>query len=166
MIMKKYLGIATIFAVGLVLAIGSANADKEAKKEGKKADAPKLTCPVSGKPVNPEATVDYKGGKVAFCCPNCPKAFAANTEKYAAKANQQLYASKQAKLVACPITGKKLNPETKITVAGTPVCFCCNGCKGKVTKAEGDAQLELVFGDKAFEKGFEVVKKEKKDKKD
>jgi hypothetical protein len=31
-----------------------------------------------------------------------------------------------------------------------------------VLKAEGDAQLELVFGDAAFEKGFEIVKAEKK----
>lgn len=156
--MKKYLGIAVVLAVGLVLSIGTANADKEAKKGAKKAEA-KLTCPVSGKPVNPEATVDYKGGKVAFCCTNCPKAFAANTAKYATKANLQLVQSGQAKEVKCPITGKDLNPETKISVAGTNVCFCCNGCKGKVTKAEGDAQLELVFGDKAFDKGFVVGKK-------
>lgn len=119
-----------------------------------------IKCPVSGKPINKDATVDYKGGKVYFCCPNCPKAFAAKTEKFAAKANQQLYATGQAKLVKCPLTGKKLNPATKISVAGTNVCFCCNGCKGKATKAQGDAQLNLVFGDKAFKKGFVVGKKE------
>lgn len=118
-----------------------------------------VKCPVSGKPINKDATVDYKGGKVYFCCPNCPKAFAGNTKKFAAKANQQLYQTGQAKLTKCPITGKKLNPATKISVAGTDVCFCCNGCKGKVSKAEGAAQLELVFGDKAFKKGFTVGKK-------
>ncbi len=155
--MKKFVGFALVFALGLTVALSSAVADKEAKKDG-----PKLTCPVSGKPVNPEATVDYKGGKVAFCCTNCPKAFAANTAKYATKANLQLVQSGQAKEVKCPLTGKPLNPATKTSVAGTNVCFCCNGCKGKVTKAEGDEQLELVFGDKAFDKGFVVGKKGEK----
>jgi YHS domain-containing protein len=157
MIMKKYLGIAAIIAVGLVLAIGTANADKEAKKD----PLAGAKCPVSGKAAKDidGSSVDYKGGKVYLCCAGCPKAFEKDTAKFAAKANQQLYQTGQAKLVKCPITGKKLNPETKISVAGTDVCFCCNGCKGKASKAEGDAQLELVFGDKAFEKGFEVAKK-------
>jgi hypothetical protein len=35
------------------------------------------------------------------------------------------------------------------------VCLCCGGCKGKVAKATGDDQLELVFG-KNFDKGFKV----------
>ena len=86
-------------------------------------------------------------------------AFKADTAKYATKANHQLVETKQAKLTACPLTGGKLNPETKIQVAGLDVCFCCNNCKGKVEKAKGDEQLDLVFGDKAFEKGFKVEKK-------
>jgi hypothetical protein len=119
----------------------------------------KATCPVAGKPAVADKSVDYKGGKVYFCCGGCPGAFAADTAKYAAKANHQLYETKQAKLVACVISGGKLNPETKIQVAGLDVCFCCNNCKGKVEKAKGDEQLEMVFGDKAFEKGFKVEKK-------
>jgi YHS domain-containing protein len=46
------------------------------------------TCPVSGKPINPEHTVDYKGKKVYFCCPKCPAAFNADPEKYVAKLPQ------------------------------------------------------------------------------
>ena len=68
-----------------------------------------------------------------------------------------MYATKQAKLVKCPIKGKKLNLKTAIDVAGTKVAFCCNGCKGKVSKATGAAQLELVFSDKAFAKGVKVA---------
>lgn len=45
-------------------------------------------CPVSGKPINPEAFVEYKGEKVYFCCPGCPKAFEENPEKYVAKLPQ------------------------------------------------------------------------------
>lgn len=122
----------------------------------------KAKCPVSGKEVKAASAVDYKGAKVFFCCDGCPDAFKKDTAKYSAKANQQLVATGQAKEVKCPLAGRDLNPETKIQVAGTDVCFCCNNCKGKASKATGDEQLELVFGDKAFEKGFKIVEEKKK----
>jgi len=115
-----------------------------------------VKCPVSGKPVNPEAFVEYNGGKVYFCCNNCPKAFQKNPAKYEAKANHQLAQTAQLKQVACPITGKPINASTAIDVQGVQVAFCCNNCKGKVAKATGDEQLELVFGAKA--KGWEAAK--------
>jgi YHS domain-containing protein len=124
-----------------------------------KVDLAKAKCPVSGKECAADTGVDYKGAKVYFCCNNCPKAFAKDTAKYAAKANQQLVVTGQAKQVKCPLAGKDLNPETKITVAGTDVCFCCNNCKAAASKVAGDEQIEKVFGDEAFKKGFEVTKK-------
>src|SRR5260221_5220632 len=70
------------------------------------ADAIKLDgikCPVAGtKAAKAGTEVDYKGGKVFFCCDNCPKAFAADKAKFAEKANHQLAATKQAKQVKCP----------------------------------------------------------------
>ncbi|HEX5472918.1 MAG TPA: YHS domain-containing protein [Lacipirellulaceae bacterium] len=45
-------------------------------------------CPVSGKPIDPEHFVEYKGKKVYFCCPHCPEAFKANPEKYLSKLPQ------------------------------------------------------------------------------
>lgn len=128
-----------------------------------KVNLDKAKCPVSGKECAPDTGVDYKvlgkDTKVYFCCNNCPKAFAKDKAKYAAKANMQLVATGQAKEIKCPFTGKDLNPDTKIKVDGTDVCFCCNNCKGSAEKLTGDEQIEKVFGDKAFEKGFEVVKK-------
>ena len=139
--------------LGVVLIAGySAIADKAEFK---------ANCPVSGKAAKATSYLEYKGAKVYFCCDNCPKAFAANTAKYASKANHQLYQTGQAKLVKCPIAGKKLNPATAIAVSGKKVCFCCAGCKGKVAKLEGAAQVELVFNDKAFAKGFKVAKAKK-----
>ena len=152
--MKKFVGLALVLAIGMAVVIGTADADK--KKEGVAA-----TCPVSGKAINPKAAVDYKGGKVYFCCPNCPKAFAKDTAKFASKANHQLALTGQAKQVACPIAGKKTNPKTEIKVAGVGVQFCCNGCKGKANKAE-DA-VALVFNDKAFAKAFKVAAAKKKE---
>lgn len=45
-------------------------------------------CPLSGKPINPEVTVDYKGEKVYFCCPGCPSGFEAEPEKFVSKLPQ------------------------------------------------------------------------------
>jgi YHS domain-containing protein len=124
----------------------------------------KPTCPVSGKEAVDSASVDYKGGKVYFCCPGCPDEFKANTAKYAVKANHQLVGTKQAVEMKCPLTGRPLNKETAIDVQGVKVAFCCNNCKGKVAAAKGEEQLKLVFADKPFAQGFEV-KKEKEESK-
>jgi YHS domain-containing protein len=113
--------------------------------------------------MNPKAaakadkSVSYKGGKVFFCCDNCPKKF--DAEKNATAANHQLVQSGQAKQAKCPLSGGDLNADTKIKVAGAEVAFCCNMCKGKVMEAKGDAQIDMVFSNKAFEKaGFKVGK--------
>jgi len=127
--------------------------------EAKKVDLEKVKCPVSGKAVKADATVDYKDAKVYMCCQNCPKAFAKDTKKFATKANMQLVQTKQAKQVACPITGKDVK-DAVAKVAGLEIGFCCNNCKGKVDKAGDSDKLALVFSDKAFKKGFKVPKKE------
>jgi YHS domain. len=124
------------------------------------ADAVKLdgiNCVVQGtKPAKAETGVDYKGGKVYFCCMNCPKAFAADTAKYAAKANFQLAATKQAKQMKCPLSGEDIDNSQKIKVNGVEVNFCCDMCKGKA-EAEKD-QVAFLFNDKAFDKAFKVGK--------
>ncbi len=127
--------------------------------EAKKVDLEKVKCPVSGKAVKADATVDYKDAKVYMCCQNCPKAFAKNTKKFATKANMQLVQTKQAKQVKCPITGKDVK-DAVAKVAGLEIGLCCNNCKGKIDKAEEGDKLAMVFSDKAFEKAFKVPKKE------
>ena len=67
---------------------------------------------MSGKAVDATKTVEFNGGKVAFCCENCPKAFNADSAKFAAKANLQLVQSGQLKQVKCPLTGKPTAPPT------------------------------------------------------
>lgn len=124
-----------------------------------KPNVEKAKCPVSGKECKEDTGVDYKGGKVYFCCNNCPKAFAKDTSKFAAKANMQLVATGQAKEVKCPLSGKDLNTSTAIKVSGVDVCFCCNNCKGAVSKLSGEEQINKVFNDEAFDKAFEVSKK-------
>lgn len=115
-----------------------------------------------------EKSVDYKGGKVFFCCDNCPKGFAkkieAKDEVTAAKGNAQLVATGQAKQAKCVFTGGPL--KTKLTVAGATIQFCCDNCKGKAEKLEGDKQLLAVIGDAAFKKGGFKVGKDKKESKE
>jgi YHS domain-containing protein len=108
-------------------------------------------CPVSGKPAKETSTADFQGGKVQFCCDNCPNAFKADTKKYAAKAALQMLGTGQLKQVACPLSGKACNPEAAVALDGVSVAFCCNNCKGKVEKAD-DKVIAALGGDLA--KGF------------
>jgi len=79
-----------------------------------------------------------------------------------------LYATKQVKQEKCPLTKRDVNKDKKVRVkvAGVAVRFCCKNCQGRVAKTEKDAQIELVFNDEAFKKGFKFAnKKGDKDKK-
>ncbi len=146
-----------LVAAAMAVAVFAVNAEDKEEKDPLKG----IKCVVSGKAAKDVdgSSVAYKGGKVFFCCAGCPKAFDKDTQKFAAKANHQLIATGQAKQAKCPITGKDLNPEQKVKVQDVEVTFCCPGCKGKVSKAEGAEQAELVFSDKAFDKGFKIAKK-------
>ena len=120
-----------------------------------------INCPVAGtKPAKAANAVDYKGGKVYFCCGNCPKAFEKDSAKFATKANTQLVSTGQAKQDKCPISGAPCKEDKVSTVDGAKVYFCCDMCKGKVDKADAKDKAELVFSDKAFEKAnFKVAAK-------
>ncbi len=138
-------------AVAAVAVFATAYAAEEIKVEG-------IKCVVAGtKDAKAANAVDYKGGKVFFCCMNCPKTFKVDTAKFAAKANHQLVATKQAKQVACPFTGEAVDAATKIKVSGAEVAFCCDMCKGKAEAA--DDKVTLIFADKAFDKAFMVGEK-------
>jgi YHS domain-containing protein len=117
-----------------------------------------VKCVVAGsKDAKATNSVDYKGGKVFFCCQNCPKAFQKDTAKFAASANHQLVATGQAKQEKCPFSGGPINQDTAIEVKGVKVAFCCEKCQGKAK--ESTDQVDLIFNDKAFDKGFVVSKK-------
>jgi len=142
-------------AMGVVALVVSASLYAEDKKD----PLAGVNCVVqTTKPAKADKSVDYKGGKVYFCCANCPKAF--DAAKHGTRANMQLVATGQAKQAKCPLTGKDVDTTTKISVGGADVCFCCNMCKGTVEKLKGDEQIAKVFSDAAFEKGgFKVAKK-------
>ena len=123
--MKFRTAIAALALLAVVTA-GSLRAEEKAKE---------LKCPVSGQPAKAEHKVAFNGGEVEFCCPNCPKAFEKDPEKFAAKANLQLFQTDQIKQVKCPLTGRPMAADKIVEVEGTKVAVCCPGCLAKAKKA-------------------------------
>jgi hypothetical protein len=147
--MQKTLSLTAVIVASLCFCVSVKAADE------------KLTCPVSGHDASKEHAAKYKDGQVYFCCDDCPKAFEAKVKKFAAAANAQLVASGQYKEVKCPFSGGKLNPATSVEVAGVNVTFCCEKCQAKVTKANKEARVKMVFNDKSFDKAFAKSKEAK-----
>jgi YHS domain-containing protein len=114
-------------------------------------------CPVTGKAIDKNVSVDYRGGKLFFSNNESKKQFDANTEKYASKANLQLVLTGQAHQKACPLMGKPVVADKAVTVAGVKVGVCCTICVNKLSKAKPEEQLEMVFG-KGFGTGYTVNK--------
>ena len=112
------------------------------------------SCPISGQPAKADKSAELDGGKVYFCCGNWQARFKKPPEEHAAKAHLQMVATGELVQTGCPFNGRDVNPSTVITIGDAEVGFCCNNCKGKAEKAEGDDQIALVFGD--ISKGFKT----------
>jgi hypothetical protein len=147
--------LAGLIATGLMAADPKAPPAVDTKSPGSD-----VKCPVSGKSINPADFVEFEKAKVYFCCEKCPAEFKKDPAKYAAKAHLQMVQTGQLKQVACPFTGKPLNPETAIDVGGVKVAFCCKDCQAKAQNAKGDDQISLVFKD--VSKGFKLTNEEAK----
>jgi YHS domain-containing protein len=137
--------------VVLLLVAGGLTAAEVASAEKKEF---KATCPVSGRPAIEKSVLDLPkgGGKVYFCCENCPKAYKNDPEKFALKVSRQLLETGQVVQVACPISGQPVNEETLQEVGQAKAGFCCENCLAKFTAASDDEKLEIMFAD--LEKGF------------
>jgi YHS domain-containing protein len=107
-------------------------ADKVAEQRKALANLAKVqvTCPVSGKPVDPKMFTEKDGKKVYFCCPNCKPKYEAEPAQYASKlANSYVYQTK------CPVSGEAISPQafTEL-VGGQKIYFCCKDCSAKLLK--------------------------------
>ncbi len=152
--MKQFrTSILIILAATLSLGAG----DKDKKKSKNKAP---VTCVVSGETIDKAEYASYKSGKVYFCCEGCKADFEDASAQFAVAANFQLVVSGQYMQTSCPLSGRKLNPEKAVRVAGTDVTFCCGNCQGKTEKAED--KMAFIFADVAFDKGFTPVSEKNK----
>ena len=116
-----------------------------------------VKCLMSAEPAIARFTMNFKGGKLYFCCAGCRSEFTDNLTANSALANHQMLLTGQVRGTICLFTGRKLNPRFTIKVAGADVPLCCNGCKTKALAVKGDAQMQLLFNNAAFAKGFELV---------
>jgi YHS domain-containing protein len=112
--------------------------------------------------VDKAAAVDYRGGKVYFCCDSCAADFKSKmndtNSELLIKANHQLVLTGQFSQTACPLTGRPAADKT-VDVGGVKVGLCCAGCESKLNKAvDLSAKAKLVFTNTAFEKGFAAAK--------
>ena len=120
------------------------------------ADLSGAKCPIAGSPAMKGLSVDYKGGKVYFCCAGCPESFQANPKAHAVAANKQLFVTGQAKQIACPMTGGAVDKSKTVMVDGKAVAFCCDGCLGTAKESAGAELDAMLFSDEAFDKAFKV----------
>ncbi len=142
----------TAIALAIPVLLAALVIASEVKLEGVK-------CVVSGEPVSASATTDYKDGKVYFCCMGCEKNFKADTAKYSTKANHQLVATGQAKQLNCPISGEPISSDKFLEVGGAKVYFCCDNCRNQAGKASGEQQVNMLFGEAAWNKAAYKVGK-------
>jgi YHS domain-containing protein len=110
----------------------------------------KIYCVRQVTPQSP--SVDYKGGKLYFCCVHCVPIFKKSPAKFAASANLQLFASRQAKQVRCPLCGGA--PCHEVSLGGVNVDIGSAACLKKFEQAKPAERLEMLFGDAAFARGF------------
>lgn len=148
-----------LFCSFAVLLVASASVFAAGTATPEKVELKGVKCAVADREAKADKSAKYKDGKVYFCCEGCEGKFAKTPEKFATQANRQLAQTHQYEQHACPISGGKINPETLIKVDGTDVAFCCKNCKAKVEGAEGKEASELVFGEKAFAKGYKKAEK-------
>jgi Cu+-exporting ATPase len=108
--------------------------DKDHAGSGKSSDRAELRqkmCPVSGKPIDKDISIEYEGQKVYFCCNGCPPKFKQTPNKYLPALYRQIYP--QTVQVKCPVMGGTVDPEVFVEHEGRRVYFCCKGCDKKFT---------------------------------
>jgi len=85
-----------------------------------------------------------------ICVPRCSR-------KYVWRESGRHESDRQAKQIACPLTGKKASAAITVTTKEIKVRFCCNDCKNKVVSLKEKEQLKLVFSNEAFKRAYKVT---------
>lgn len=121
-------------------------------------------CLMTKNDVKESFSVDYREGKVYFCCARCKGAF--DADKHAVKGNQQLVETGQYEQTACPFSGQDVDETQSVKVGKAEVYFCCGDCLKNAKEAKDDARAEMLFNNEAFEKAFAKVEDEEEDEED
>jgi YHS domain-containing protein len=166
--MKSLLGSLVLCAVFALTSSMSFAADK-AKDVGKAKPINKK-CPVEGGDVDPEATIQYKGKTIGFCCAGCDKDFEKDPAKFMAIIDKELAAEKKGgsdkkddakkegekkepELNAkCPVSGDDADKTVTKTYKGRTIAFCCNDCIKDFDK-DPEKYVKKLDEEKAKKKG-------------
>lgn len=98
-----------------------------------------VTCPVTGKPIDPKISLDHHGQKVYFCCKNCPAKFEKHPADFLAKA-ERCYTTQ----TTCPVSGEPIDPTVFVVLKDAErVYFCCAKCVGKFDSSREKYLKEL-----------------------
>ena len=90
------------------------------KKSNKKNQISNTKCLISGDNIDEDEFVNYKDGKIYFCCEMCKADFLdEKSNKFSSKANYQLVSSGQYIQQSCPMTGKGIDKTKNITIGRT-----------------------------------------------
>jgi len=118
-----------------------------------------IKCVVNGdQNASADSSIDYLGGRVYVCCPECIKAFESDPEAFATRANHQLVLTGQFRQTKCPISDTEFDPAVTAKVGGTKIALCCEKCLKKIDDTEKmEDRAELIFGNKVFGKSFVKV---------
>ncbi|MCA9415840.1 MAG: hypothetical protein KC917_06205, partial [Candidatus Omnitrophica bacterium] len=85
-------------------------------------------------------------GPVYFCCGNCCAEFAKDPAKYAEGVEKQRahLASLTKIQVACPVSGKPVDPNVTKEFDGQTIAFCCTNCCAEYSKDPAKFAKDLV----------------------
>jgi YHS domain-containing protein len=115
-------------------------------------------CPSGYCGLRPDAqnSLAFEGGKLQFCCGKCKAIFEKSPARFAANAHHQLVATGQARQEKCPLCGSDYRYVPRLNVGGVMVAFCSHECRNKAVNATPSERMEMLFGEKAFARGFTV----------
>ncbi len=84
---------------------------------------PQEKCPVTGRGINEDISVEHDGRRVYFCCQGCPEQFNQSPEKYVQKLDEQA----RQRLLKCALSGNcpTWQPAEEGAGAGK---LTCEGC--------------------------------------
>lgn len=81
-----------------------------------------VKCPVTGNPIDPQVSAEFKGRRIYYCCASCDRRFRADPARYMAA-----LAGAYTRQVHCPVTGEFIDPSVRLSPT-SPVYLCCKGC--------------------------------------
>ena len=150
-----HLGLKMTFLTCVLLLAMATGANRNPENSNPRKLPRGVKCLIDQKPVtNRKSFVQYKQGKVYFCCQDCARQFQRAPSKYKAWANHHLVLTKQYVQKACPLSGETPDEDSVVLkVAGVDVDLLCAGCRDDISKLALMKQIHMLFDEEAFKEG-------------